>query len=337
MTNDINAGSFVSVAQTKQTPENNKGSTVLPNDSFKIVAKIANSNRLSEVEKSGLISNVALIDKYAKGNLRTKMLNSVSATTLFLERFGGRQTSKNVDVAQATQQYKQTQQVSPPASSNRAELQRQIQNVQKRVEALPQQNQQVSLAEVQRSIPKQDVQAVFSQSVASVAKQSGVQVQQLPTLAESRQSAQANLEVSDQVNISANAKAVQDLALPGSGGGEEIPPPGAAPAVDIPLPGAGAAADIPVLGSGDFEEVALPGGSNIESDIAARIAALEDRGVPELPLPGGIAVGELAEKIASFPQEALDSIGEVLLPGQGGGSAENGSVNERAARVALSV
>lgn len=342
MTNDITAGSFVSVNQAKQSSNNGNQQTVLPSDSFKVVAKIANSSRLSETEKSGLISNVALIDKYAKGSLRSKMLNSVAATTLFLERFGNSKPAPKVDLNQAAQQFKQAQQISPAASRNKAELQTQVTSVQKRVEALPKQTANVSLPEINQRIPQADVQAVFAQPVESVARQSNVEVKAIPTLAEARQSAQANtsLEVRDDVALSPNAQAVQALTIPGSGdSAENVALPGSgASEVAVPLPGGGGSdIDIPVLGSGDFEEVALPGGgsADIEADIAARIALLEDRGIPDLPLPGGASVSEVAAQIEAAPEQAIKSIGQLILPG--GAEADNGSVNERAAHVALSV
>lgn len=335
MTNDITAGSFVSVTKTNQSSEN-KQQTVLPSDSFKIVAKIANSSGLSETEKSGLISNVALIDKYAKGSLRTKLLNNVTATTIYLERTGRVKSSASQDVGQAIQQFKQTQQTAPAVSNSVNIQQKQVENVQRRVETFAQRSANVSVSQINNQVSNEAVQAVYERPIQAVAQSSTVNIRQVPTLAEARQSAQQNLEVTDSVNLSQTAQVAQDLALPGSASNEDIPLPGSsAGEVDIPLPGSGSNVEIPVLGSGSYEEVALPGGgSDIEADVAARIAALEERGVPELPLPGGVDVAEVAAQIVALPEKAMESIAEIALPG---GGSDNGSVNERAAQVALSV
>lgn len=334
MTNNITAGSFVSVTKTNQSSEN-KQQTVLPSDSFKIVAKIANSSGLSETEKSGLISNVALIDKYAKGSLRTKLLNNVTATTIYLERTGRVTSSASQDVGQAIQQLKQTQQTAPAVSNSVNIQQKQVENVQRRVENFAQRSANVSLSQINNQVSSEAVQAVYERPIQAVAQSSTVNVRQLPTLAEARQSAQQNLEVTDSVNLSPTAQVAQDLALPGSASSEDIPLPGSSSGeVDIPLPGSGSNVEIPVLGSGSYEEVALPGGGDIEADVAARIAALEERGVPELPLPGGVDVAAVAAQIEALPDKALESIAEIALPG---GGSDNGSVNERAAQVALSV
>lgn len=334
MTNDITAGSFVSVTKTNQSSEN-KQQTVLPSDSFKIVAKIANSSGLSETEKSGLISNVALIDKYAKGSLRTKLLNNVTATTIYLERTGRVKSSASQDVGQAIQQLKQTQQTAPAVSNSVNIQQKQVENVQRRVENFAQRSANVSVSQINNQVSREAVQAVYERPIQAVAQSSTVNVRQVPTLAEARQSAQQNLEVTDSVNLSPTAQVAQDLALPGAASSEDIPLPGSSSGeVDIPLPGSGSNVEIPVLGSGSYEEVALPGGGDIEADVAARIAALEERGVPELPLPGGVDVAEVAAQIEALPDKALESIAEIALPG---GGNDNGSVNERAAQVALSV
>jgi hypothetical protein len=169
MTNDITAGSFVRVNQTNQASDNKQNqATVLPSDSFKVVAKIANSNRLSETEKSGLISNVALIDKYAKGSLRTKLLNSVTATTLYLEKSASPKPATTSNVNAAVQQFKQVQQAAPAPSQNVESLQRQVENVERRVENLPKQTRNVELTQVNQQIPTQDVEAVFAQPVDKV-------------------------------------------------------------------------------------------------------------------------------------------------------------------------
>lgn len=335
MTNNITAGSFVSVKQNSQSSET-KQETVLPSDSFKVVAKIANSNGLSETEKSGLISNVALIDKYAKGSLRTKLLNNVTATTIYLERTGRSKPTQSQDVGQALQQLKQTQQASPAVSNSPNIRETQIKNVQRRVESFAQRTANASVSEINKQVSQEAVQNVYNQPIQSVAQSPGLNVRQVPTLAEARQSAQQNIEVTDSVNLSPTAQVAQDLALPGAGGNEGVPLPGSnASEVDIPLPGSGSDVEIPVLGSGSYEEVALPGGgSDIEADVAARIAALEERGVPELPLPGGVNVSEVAAQIEQLPEQARESIAEIALPG---GGSDNGSVNERAAQVALSV
>jgi hypothetical protein len=337
MTNDITAGSFVRVNQTNQASDNKQNqATVLPSDSFKVVAKIANSNRLSETEKSGLISNVALIDKYAKGSLRTKLLNSVTATTLYLEKSASPKPATTSNVNAAVQQFKQVQQAAPAPSQNVESLQRQVENVERRVENLPKQTRNVELTQVNQQIPTQDVEAVFAQPVENVAQGSNVNVRQVPTLAEARQSAAANspspasFEVQDNVVLSSNAQITQELYLPG--GGESV---------DIPLPGSGGRnVDIPVLGSGEFEEIPLPGqsggGADIQAEVAARVARLDALDIPELPLPGGVNVSEVAAQIEASPEQAIESIGELVLPG-GGSEAANGSVNEQAARVALSV
>lgn len=353
MTNDITAGSFVTVTQTNQDSENRQNrQTVLPSDSFRLVSKITNSSRLSDTEKNGLISNVALIDRYATGGLRTKLLNNVTATTLFLERGSGARTPEPAqqaaqnNVADAIRQVRQVQQSAPPPSSNEAELQRQVENVQRRVEAVPRQTRNTSLQEVNQQVPRQDVEQVLTQPIDQVARESNVNVRQVPTLAESRaqQAEDPFAGVRDNVVLSQSARTVQDLTLPGQGNdSREIPLPGQGSSqADIPLPGQGGEnIDIPVLGSGEFEEIPLPGqGGNeqvdVQAEIAARIAELESRDIPELPLPGGVNVEELAAQITAAPEQALDSIGEVILPGQGE-AAGNASVNERAARVALSV
>jgi hypothetical protein len=136
--------------------------------------------------------------------------------------------------------------------------------------------------------------------------------------------------VQDNVVLSSNAQITQELYLPG--GGESV---------DIPLPGSGGRnVDIPVLGSGEFEEIPLPGqsggGADIQAEVAARVARLDALDIPELPLPGGVNVSEVAAQIEASPEQAIESIGELVLPG-GGSEAANGSVNEQAARVALSV
>lgn len=347
---EIQARSYISVAQENQStgPKQTKEQTVLPQDSFKVVAKIANSTRLSDGEKSGLISHVALIDKYAQGSLRSRMLNSVSATTLFLERQGSvKSKPSQSSVAQAVAQVKQTTQVSPPAETKPAAKVRQAEELQKSVEQLPVRFAQTTQTEVNKAIPQAEVAAIQAQPIQQVAQNTDVKVQEVRPLP-----AQP-LEVKDNVQISESARVAQDFDLPGAGGSEvefkvpgsgggdvEIAVPGSGESAEVPLPGAGGGEDIVIqtLGSGEYEEVALPGSGggevNIQAEVEARIAALEERGVPELPIPGGVNVEEIAQQIQALPGQAIDSIGELTLPG---GGDSNGSVNERAAQVALSV
>ncbi|MFT7433380.1 MAG: hypothetical protein ACI9TY_001012 [Alphaproteobacteria bacterium] len=316
MTENITTNSYVSVAAASKDaqPSKKQQALVIPQDSFKIIAKISSSKRLSETEKSGLISNVALVEKYATGNLRSRLLNDITATTIFLERHGKSkavQTPQNID--SGVQKFKQKIQIAAPVAVEPAKAQQQVAQVVKAVETLPQQFN-TSLNEVKQKVSQADVQAVFDRPIADVARKANVEVKEIKQLGGGE--AIEQFHIKDEVAISAGAQIAQQVTMPGSESSES--------------------AEFAVLGSGEFEEIALPGGGDgsIEADIAARVATLESRGIEELPLPGGVNVEALAAQILEAPAQAIESIGELVLLG---GGEENGSVNDRAASVALSV
>lgn len=316
MTNDITVKSITSVAQASKNnrPAKNNDQAVIGQDSFKIIAKISSSNSLSETEKSGLINNVALVEKYAKGNLRTRMLNDITATTIFLEQHGtSHQIQRTENINKAIETFKHATKASAPVAAEPVKAQQQIAQTVASVKSLPTKFN-TSVAEVKQSVSQQEIQAVFNQPIKEVAAQQNVEIKEIKQLGSGTSIEQFN--VKDEITISKDAQTAQEVTLPGSSSESAV--------------------SFPVLGSGDFEEIPLPGGnnSNIEADIAARVAILEDRGIEELPLPGGINIEAVAEEILESPKQAIESIGELVLPG---GTSENGSANERAAHVALSV
>tara|TARA_R110000868_G_scaffold190862_1_gene434756 strand:+ start:57985 stop:59010 length:1026 start_codon:yes stop_codon:yes gene_type:complete len=318
MTVNITAKNYVSVAQAQDKAVQQKSTeqVAIAQDSFKIIAKISSSTRLSGTEKSGLINNVALVEKYAKGNLRSRMLNDITATTIFLERYGkSSKVSATPDISAAIQQFKQKTQISAPAETQPAKVQQQVEQVVKSVESLPKQYANTPMTQVRQKVSPAEVKAVLEQPIAQVAQKAKVEVKEVRQLGSGPAIEQFN--VKDEVAISQNAKTVQEITMPGSGG---------------------EAVEFAVLGSGKYEEVTLPGGGSdeeyIQADIAARVATLEERGIPEIAMPGSIDASAVAEQILQSPSQAIESIGELILPG---GGEENGSVNERAASVALSV
>lgn len=81
----LDAGLALQNASTsKQSQERVAESTAV---SFAILARISNSARLSDNEKSFLINDVALVDRYAHGSLKKKLLSEITATAIYIEKY----------------------------------------------------------------------------------------------------------------------------------------------------------------------------------------------------------------------------------------------------------
>lgn len=81
----LNAGlALDSASSSRESEQQLRKATEI---SFAILARISNSTRLSDNEKSFLINDVALVDRYAQGSLKTKLLSEITATAFYIEKY----------------------------------------------------------------------------------------------------------------------------------------------------------------------------------------------------------------------------------------------------------
>ena len=328
MTVDVKAGSFATpiVQSASATSGLSSGRISVNADSAQALVKISASNKLSGAEKTGLIKDIAVVDRFANenNNLRKTLLNDVIRNTISLERTQVQALPQpKMPVTQVAKQFVQAREAAPKPSDN-VEIQQQVQA------SLNRRSNSVSVKP-----PESDVQAAF----ANVNKRQVQQLQQAIqefSRANVKQAPQANVQ--DRVDISPSKSANENVSLT---------LPGARLEADFvrinsaPIPGAGSAefetVSLPGSGEVDFEPIPLPG-SSVQEYEAIPLPGSGEVEIPELNLPGSGSVefeavtlpgsgeyveeiplslvGDTAALIGENAESALAAYGDIQIPGR---------------------
>lgn len=321
MTIDVKAGSFTASAVQSsgslRVKSTGGGSASVRVDSTQALVKISASSKLSGVEKTGLIKDVAIVDRFASdnNNLRKTLLNDVIRTTTALERFAPPNRSEPVQaVEQTARQFVEARRQAESLDTNRLQeqVQRDIQTRSAQVAAVSQNNAltEVSVAEVERTIQQTPPESVarLQRAVEAISRESSAP-----------QQAPSSLSVTDSVVLSASAEnrtvpATSNAAIPEN-------------EITFNIPGARIESDLARVRSADFESLPIPGVNRPEvadvslpgeSSESVEFVVPGSGGVPfdAVPLPG--ASGGVDDLV--LPGSAGDGSVEIPLPGQGGGA-----------------
>ena len=263
MDTNVIARSVTAAAQKKPEVDvsiKQKSTVRTPLDSFKLIARIANSRRLSDGEKGALINNVSTIDKYASGSLRNQLLDNVSGLTIFMERFAAAKYDAQ-PIKKAVAEYAAVRRAPAKSAQGSAD------NLRAASEQLAKELTGKSIETVRKEVPHQEVKAVFNANVNADLKQFRTELETpVPRVFE---------EVADVVET------VTPLPLPGSGSAEEV----AEFIPQLQQQEAVAFEAVPLPGSGEVElpDLVLPG----SSDVVQEEVALEEVELPAIELPGG--------------------------------------------------
>ena len=262
MDTNVIARSVTATAQKKPEVDvsiKQKSTVRTPLDSFKLIARIANSRRLSDGEKGSLINNVSTIDKYATGSLRNQLLDNVSGLTIFMERFSAAKYDAQ-PIKKAVAEYAAVRKAPAKPAQGSAD------KLRAASEQLAQNLARKSVKAVRQEVPHEEVRAVFNTNVNAELKQFKTELD--------APAPRGFEEVADVVET------VTPLPLPGSGSAEEvaefIPPAPVEEVVTfeaVPLPGSGEVA---------LPDLVLPG----SGEPAQEEVALEEVELPALELPG---------------------------------------------------
>lgn len=333
MTVDVKAGSFATpiVQSASATSGLSSGRISVNADSAQALVKISASNKLSGAEKTGLIKDIAVVDRFANenNNLRKTLLNDVIRNTISLERTQVQALSQpKMPVTQVAKQFVQAREAAPKPSDN-VEIQQQVQA------SLNRRSNSVSVKP-----PESDVQAAF----ANVNKRQVQQLQQAIqefSRANVKQAPQANVQ--DRVDISSSKSANENvsLTLPGARLEADFVRINSADFEPLPIPGAGSAefetVSLPGSGEVDFEPIPLPG-SSVQEYEAIPLPGSGEVEIPELNLPGSGSVefeavtlpgsgeyveeiplslvGDTAALIGESAESALAAYGDIQIPGR---------------------
>lgn len=260
---------------------------------YRLVTRISNSQRLSSVEKDGLLKTVAVADDFAKtDSMRSKMLNSIAAVASFLEVSAG----PNVQVKKPTES--QVQQ-------SVARSKEFVNNVQKRLQASDNKPKtdaaaQVSVRnELDRLVQRSrnvDVKEAIEVGKEGIREFTGHAVDEI-------------VEGVGAAKQEVDAPRV-DIKVPGSGSGADVPQivaPGQGPAVDV---AAKVAAKFVTPGSGEQE--IQPKGQLVDIKVpGSGASALDSLALKVLPEAADLKLpGQLSSEEVAILNEQIEVLGE---------------------------
>lgn len=196
--------------------------------SFALIARISNSARLSDNEKNILVGNVAIVDKFAQGSFREKLLSEITATALYIENYSSvRKGVAPVEVKQPVN----TQNVGVRVRGSLDQSIKQVKedaSVKDAVRAVSRERVQEARTGVAESRPVQDVVAAQIPNVEAeefVLPGSGEpsrEVAEAIALASEVKVPEVNFEPLPIPGAGADV-GVEALTLPGEGGAEVAP------------------------------------------------------------------------------------------------------------------
>ena len=360
MTVDVKAGSFAAVPVTVSGQTQGVSSSISSGvksssnvsavraDTAQMLVQITASNKLTGVEKTGLIRDIAVVDNFASkdANLRKTLLNNVMRNTMVLENSAPvRVRSQSISLEQATQRYVAVSKNTPPTTQKQVESsidQRvsRTRDVQPKV-TVTQSDIDNSLAQVSpESIQRvQRIAASLTTNGASDVQQAPAPVQDSVNISPAPVARKAEPEIvlsipgarlgADIARVS--APEFEALPMPGAGGGDNFIPeiilPGGGEVPVVALPGSGSgegvvALSLPGSGEIEFEQVALPGSGAGSTEVDMPVfQTSEAEFVADIQLPGAL-VDETVGMINSNPDQALAALADIQLPGAGGAEEE---------------